>query len=75
MKYNNDSLISTNYFAHSEGNSNEFNLDGGAFWVNQNDKGLAVEFIGLNKENVEPTSTLINLKEILIQIFDTSFNS
>jgi hypothetical protein len=31
MKYNNDSLISTNYFAHSEGNSNEFKLDGGAF--------------------------------------------
>ena len=60
MKYNNDSLISTNYFAHSEGNSNVFKLDVGHFEFNQNDKGLAVEFIGLNKENVEPTSTLIN---------------
>ena len=51
------------------------NLMMGHFEFNQNDKGLAVEFIGLNKENVEPTSTLINLKEILIQLFDTSFNS
>ena len=31
VKYNNDSLISTNYFAHGEGNSNVFKLDGGAF--------------------------------------------
>ena len=45
------------------------------FEFNQNDKGLAVEFIGLNKENIEPTSTLIHLKEILTQLFDTSFNS
>ena len=76
MKYNNDPLISTNYFAHSEGNSNvSLNLMVGPFEFNQNDKGITVEFVGLNKENVEPTSTLINLKEILTQLFDTSFNS
>jgi hypothetical protein len=76
MKYDNDPLISTNYFTHSEGNSNlSLNLMVGPFEFNQNDKGLAVEFVGLNKANVEPTSTLINLKEILTQLFDTSFNS
>ena len=36
------------------------NLMMGHFEFNQYGKGLAVEFIGLNKENVEPTSTLIN---------------
>jgi hypothetical protein len=76
MKYNNDPLISSNYFPHSEGNSNiSSNLLVGPFEFNQNDKGLAVEFVGLNKENVEPASAIINLKEILTQLFDTSFNS
>ena len=40
------------------------NLMVGHFEFNQNDKGLTVEFIGLNKENVEPTSTLINLYQL-----------
>ena len=71
-----DPITSTNYLGTRDGNSNiSLNLNAGPFEMNQNDKGITVEFIGLNKENVEVASTLINIKEILTQLFDPSFNS
>lgn len=75
-KDNSEPIISTAFLGNSESNSNySLSLGVGPFKLDPNNKGVTIEFIGLNKENAEVVSTLINIKEIMTQLFDPSFNS
>jgi hypothetical protein len=69
-------VTGTEYLASREVNANvTSNLILGPFEINKKDNGLTIEFLGINKDDSSVSSMLINLREILIQLSDPSFNS
>ncbi len=75
-KDNNDPITATRYLANREANSNiTLNLMLGPFVFDKKDTGLTIEFVGVNKDDPNIPSNLINLEESLIQLSDPSFSS
>ncbi len=75
-KDNNDPMTATRYLANREGNSNiTLDLSLGPFVFDTKENGLTIEFMGVNKDDPNIPSTLINLEESLIQLSDPSFSS
>lgn len=75
-KNNNDPITATRYLANREGNSNiTLDLSLGPFVLDPKGNGFTIEFMGINKDDPNIPSTLINLEESLIQLSDPSFSS
>ena len=75
-KGNNEPLTSTQFLASREKNDNiSLYLSVGPLEINHSDKGITIEFLGVNKNDASVSSMLINLEEALIQLSDTSFNT
>ncbi len=69
-------MISTQYLASHETNDNiSLYLGVGPLEIKNKDKGIIIEFLGINKNDASVSSMLINLEEALIQLSDPSFNS